>query len=90
MPCIRPSSDLRDRYDEVSAFCHRHNKPVYLTENGVVDLVVMSVEAYETLAERMELYGFIGKGVEDIEAGRTIPAAEAIEEVEKALNDGTL
>ncbi len=43
MPAIRPSSDLRNSYNEISAFCHQHNEPVYITKNGTGDLAVLSI-----------------------------------------------
>ena len=45
MPSIRPSSDLRNNYNEISEFCHRYNEPVYITKNGAGDLAVMSIYA---------------------------------------------
>ncbi|CAH1200677.1 hypothetical protein PAECIP111893_01529 [Paenibacillus plantiphilus] len=30
MPTIRPSSDLRNRYNEISEFCHKYDEPVYI------------------------------------------------------------
>ena len=47
MPIIRPSSDLRNNYNEISKLCHQTQSPVYITRNGVGDLAVMSIEAYE-------------------------------------------
>ena len=38
MPEIRPSSDLRNNYNEISAFCHDNGEPVYITKNGKGDL----------------------------------------------------
>ncbi len=32
MPSIRPSSDLRNNYSEISEFCHKYNEPVYITK----------------------------------------------------------
>ncbi len=54
MPVIRPSSDLRNKYNEISTICHKTNKPIYITKNGAGDLAVMSIELYETLVERYE------------------------------------
>ena len=31
MPVIRPSSDLRNNYNEISTICHQTNRPVYIT-----------------------------------------------------------
>ena len=51
MPAIRPSSDLRNGYNEISEFCHKYNEPVYITKNGTGDLAVMSIETYEAMTE---------------------------------------
>lgn len=56
MPIIRPSSDLRNSYNEISNICHQTNKPIYITKNGAGDLAVMSIELYESLAEKYENY----------------------------------
>lgn len=56
MPSIRPSSDLRNKYNEISDYCHKTNNPVFLTKNGTGDLVVMSIDRYELLTARNELY----------------------------------
>ena len=32
MPNIRPSSDLRNNYNEISAFCHQYGEPVYCNQ----------------------------------------------------------
>ena len=52
MPIIRPSSDLRNKYNEISKICHETNKPVYITKNGQDDLVILSNEAYEKYEEK--------------------------------------
>ena len=30
MTNIRPSSDLRNKYNEISEFCHKYDEPVYI------------------------------------------------------------
>ncbi|MGF6990270.1 PHD/YefM family antitoxin component YafN of YafNO toxin-antitoxin module [Lachnospiraceae bacterium PM6-15] len=59
MPTIRSSADLRNKYNEISTFCHDYSEPVFITKNGKRDLVVMSIEAYEQLVGRHELYELI-------------------------------
>lgn len=44
---IRPISDLRNNFTEISRLVHEENEPVYLTKNGHGDMVVMSLETYE-------------------------------------------
>ena len=70
MPAIRPSSDLRNGYNEISEFCHKYNEPVYITKNGTGDLAVMSIETYERLVGRFELYSLMEKGINDVELVR--------------------
>lgn len=52
MPDIRPISDLRSRFTEISRLAHESGEPIFLTKNGYGDLVVLSVEAYETLVQQ--------------------------------------
>lgn len=56
MPVIRPISDLRNRFTAISKECHENGEPVFLTKNGQGDLVVMSIEEYEKMQGRLELY----------------------------------
>ena len=53
-------------------------EPVFITKNGKGDLAVMSIEAYEQLMGRFELYGKLQEGMNDIEQGNTRPFAEAM------------
>ena len=56
MPIIKPISSLRTRTREIATICHEQNEPVYLTTNGVGDLVVMSIEHYERLKAQVDLF----------------------------------
>ncbi len=81
MPIIRSSADLRNCYNEISNFCHDYSEPVFITKNGKGDLAVMSIEAYERLMGRFELYGLIQEGLEDVAAGNTRPFSEAMSDL---------
>ena len=47
MPSIRPVSDLRNHFAEITKEVQTSNEPVFLTKNGVGSIVVMSMESYE-------------------------------------------
>ncbi len=32
MPAIRPSSDLRNNYNEISEFCQQYTEPLFITK----------------------------------------------------------
>ncbi|MEY8377209.1 type II toxin-antitoxin system prevent-host-death family antitoxin [Lachnospiraceae bacterium 56-18] len=81
MPNIRSSADLRNNYNDISEFCHMYSEPVFITKNGKGDLAVMSIETYEQLAGRFELYGLIREGMVDVQAGNTRPLSEAISDL---------
>ena len=86
MPHIRSSADLRNNYNEISTFCHDHAEPVFITKNGRGDLAVMSIEAYEELIGRFELYGLLQDGMDDVAVGNTKPLSEAIEQLRRRRN----
>lgn len=49
MPEIRPVSDLRNNFAEISRTIHETREPVILTKNGYGDMVVMSYEEYQNI-----------------------------------------
>ncbi|MCD8190727.1 MAG: type II toxin-antitoxin system Phd/YefM family antitoxin [Clostridiales bacterium] len=81
MPTIKSSTDLRNNYNEISTFCHTNREPVFITKNGRGDLAVMSIETYERLTGRLELYNLLQEGIDDVAAGRTRPFDEAMDEL---------
>ena len=81
MPNIRSSADLRNNYNDISSYCHAYNEPVFITKNGKGDLAVMSIEAYEGLTSRFELYSQIKEGIDDIATGNTRPFSEAMADI---------
>ena len=52
---IKPSTSLRNQYNEISEYCKATGEPVYLTKNGEGDLVVLSIEAYELIKSLVTL-----------------------------------
>ena len=57
MNLIRPVSDLRNNFADISKTVHETAQPVFLTKNGYGDMVVMSMEAFESLQFDSEVYG---------------------------------
>ena len=56
MEKIRPVSDLRNNFSEISKIVHETAEPVFLTKNGYGDMVVLSMEAFENLQFDSEIY----------------------------------
>ena len=69
MPIIRPISDLRNNFSSISEIAHSDNEPVFLTKNGIGDLVVMSLEYYDQQLAKLELYQKLNEAREEIKRG---------------------
>ena len=88
MAVIRPSSDLRNRYGEISEFCNKHQEPVFITKNGSGDLVVMSNAEYERLSVKCELYRMLDVGIADAESGKSRKATDVFSDIERKYGLG--
>ena len=69
MPAIRPISDLRNNFNEISDLCHSLRGPVFITKNGIGDMVIMSVEVYERIESKLELYSKLAEAEAEIASG---------------------
>lgn len=84
MPVIRPVSDLRNKFASISDEVHENDEPVFLTKNGVGDMVVMSIEHYERQMARIDLYRELEVAEREIQTGaRGKPAAEVFQKLLK-------
>lgn len=67
---IRPISDLRNNFADISKTVHETNQPVFLTKNGYGDMVVLSVEAYENLQFESEVYSKLKEAEQEAEQSK--------------------
>jgi prevent-host-death family protein len=86
MPNIRPSADLRNKYNEISEFCHKYPEPVFITKNGQGDLAVMSIDTYELLTGKMELFKLIDEGLESNKQGKTTSMEKVFSDIREKMN----
>lgn len=81
---IKPSTALRNNYNEISEECKRTGEPIYLTKNGEGDLVVMDIEAFTKREKMLELREKLLR----IEEGRLKGEKDySIEELEASLDN---
>lgn len=88
MPNIKSSTDLRNNYNEISAFCHESREPIFITKNGQGDLAVMSIEAYEMLNGKLELYRLLDEGRSAVKAGKKRPLGDVMRDIRQEMDDG--
>lgn len=90
MPNIKSSTDLRNNYNEISTFCNEKNEPIFVTKNGRGDLVVMSIDLFNKLMGKYELYQLIEQSEFDFENDRTLTFNESIKSLREDLENGRL
>jgi prevent-host-death family protein len=83
---IHSLSDFKRNTSEYMERMKKSGNPLILTIHGKAELVVQDAANYQRLlelAERGEMREFLRESREDIEAGRTEPAVEALERLGK-------
>ena len=83
MKMIRPVSDLRNNFAEISKTVHETSQPVFLTKNGYGDMVVMSLEAYEEKMMLLDVEAKLAQSADDFRAGRVMDARESLQELRR-------
>jgi len=83
MPQIRPITDLRNT-NEISDLCHAKKEPIFITKNGYGDLVVMSIETFDTMLKDRELDAAIAEAeAEYTSDDQLIDAREALSSLKR-------
>lgn len=77
MPQIIPIKDLKNT-SEISDMCHKADEPIYITKNGYGDMVIMSMEIYESTMRQLSVYRSIEISERQIENGQTKDAKVAL------------
>ena len=78
---IRPSAAIRKNYNEISNLCKQTKEPIYLTKNGVGDLVVMDIESFARRESMLRLREVLLQSEYDIRNNRV----HTIEETAAAM-----
>lgn len=90
MPIIKSSTDLRNSYNEISTFCNQHQEAVFITKNGQGDLAVMSIEMYDKLSGRSQLYDLLEVGRRAVVDNRTRPLKDVMSSLKLRVEDELL
>ena len=80
MPQIIPIKDLKNT-SEISDMCHSTDEPIYITKNGYGDMVIMSMENYETTMKRFQMYRDIEISEKQLQEGNVKNARAALKDM---------
>ena len=86
MQNIRPSAELRNKYNEISNLCKETREPVYITVNGHGDTVILSLEQFNQMQAELELLKMLAESEEDVRNGRFSPIEGTFDEIRKKLD----
>ncbi len=90
MNTIRPVSDLRNNFADISKTVHETKQPVFLTKNGFGDMVVMSMEAYEDLRFESEIYSKLKEAEYEAElSNKRFSSKEVLKSMREALGENS-
>ena len=78
MPQIIPIKELKNTV-KVSELCHKQQEPIFVTKNGYGDMVFMSMDVFENMKRRLELYQELFVSQRQFEKGEVKDAYEALE-----------
>lgn len=80
MAIIVPIKDMKDT-NKFSTICEKAKEPIYVTKNGYGNLVVMNVEYYNEIFEKLVIKQQIMEGLDDIKNGKTVDGRKFMKEL---------
>lgn len=77
MPQIIPIKDLKNT-SEISDLCHKSQEPIYITKNGYGDMVIMSMDIYESTMKQMNILRELEISENQIKEGKVKDAKNSL------------
>ena len=85
---IRPSSDLRNHYHEISKQCKESREAVIITVNGRGDTAVLGLQDYYQMKSELELLRTLADADDDVKNGRVAPIEDTFKDLRESLLKG--
>ena len=81
---VYPSSSMKENYNEIVNVCRKSQEPVFLTENGEVNLVIMDIETFKRKEKMLDLR----EQLLSVEEERMVGSKQyTIDELDKILDE---
>ncbi len=78
---IRPSSDLRNHYSEISAICKKSHRSVIITVHGKGDTVILDLQEFRRMQAELDLLRSLADSEADISANHVAPMNETFRDI---------
>ena len=82
---IRPSADLRNKYNEISKQCRETREAVIITVNGRGDTAVLGLRDYKQMKAELELLRTLADAEDDVKNGRVGSMQESLDTLRESL-----
>ncbi|WP_010544514.1 type II toxin-antitoxin system Phd/YefM family antitoxin [Sphingomonas elodea] len=86
---VKPVSYLKANAADVLRSLAEGGAPLVITQNGEARAVLQDVASYQATQEALALLKLLALGTRDVDAGRVVPAREAIARLRKGGGDST-
>ena len=80
MPQIIPIKDLKNT-SEISQMCREATEPIFITKNGYGDMVIMSMEMYESKLYMLDVYAKLAAAEEQAKTGKVLDADDGLKSI---------
>ena len=84
---IRPSADLRNKYNEISKQCKETREAVIITVNGRGDTAVLGLQDYKQMKAELELLRTLAEAEDDVQNGRVGSIQKSFDDLRESLVD---
>jgi prevent-host-death family protein len=84
---IRPSADLRNKYNEISKQCKETREAVIITVNGRGDTAVLGLQDYKQMKAELELLRILAEAEDDVQNGRVGSMQKSFDDLRESLVD---
>lgn len=80
MAQIIPIRDLKNTA-EISELCRNSTEPIFVTKNGYGDMVIMSMEVYEGIMNKIKIYNDLSVSKQQVADGKIKDAKQAVKDI---------
>ncbi|MBQ4514891.1 MAG: type II toxin-antitoxin system Phd/YefM family antitoxin [Anaerolineaceae bacterium] len=80
MPQIIPIKELKDT-NHIFEMCRNTNEPIFITKNGFGEMVLMSMDAYDEMFKKLEIFKELAISEQQFVAGAYLDAKTALTDI---------
>ncbi len=84
---IKPITDFRNNAKDILEQAHSTKRPIVITQHGKSAAVLIDIEEYQRIKDRLELLEAIARSKTDFENGKFVNHDQAMKALDKCLKE---